>query len=108
QRIAGIGRQRDNAAAAHDLRRLCDKTRLRVIRMNLKKLAHGNTAKMYERKRKRRRPDDRRRPFGCSNNNQRALRNASIRSWIGGWLENSAMKPGRSVMPNDARFSGNG
>ena len=40
QRIAGIGRQRDDAAGVDDLRRLLDQPQLRIFGMDLKKLAH--------------------------------------------------------------------
>src|SRR3569623_3789774 len=92
QRITGIGRQRDDAAAIDNLNRLLDQSELRIIRMNLKELAHR---------------EKRRQPNGCRRRNliddrmpiQRMPRKAEIRSSIGGWLENSSKKPGLSLMP---------
>jgi hypothetical protein len=40
QRVAGIRRQRDDAAIIDDLHRLFDEARLRVIRMKPKVLGH--------------------------------------------------------------------
>jgi hypothetical protein len=40
QRIARIGRQGDNAARVNDLHSLPDQAQLRILRMNLKILAH--------------------------------------------------------------------
>jgi len=40
ERVAGIGRQRDNAAIIDDLHRLVDQARLRIVRMNSKELRH--------------------------------------------------------------------
>ncbi|MNS97339.1 hypothetical protein D3C86_1581350 [compost metagenome] len=41
QRVAGVGRQRDQPALAQDLRGLLDQARLRVERMNLEVLGHS-------------------------------------------------------------------
>jgi hypothetical protein len=40
QRIAGIGRQGDDAAGIDDLRSLLDQPELRIVGMDLKKLGH--------------------------------------------------------------------
>jgi hypothetical protein len=40
QRVTGIGRQRDDAARIDDLYRLSNQAWLRIVRMNLKILAH--------------------------------------------------------------------
>ena len=104
QRVAGIGRQGDDAAGMDDLRGLLDQAQLRIVWMQLEKLAHGG-------KRKRRQPKAAvvllTSGLRTTANLFQCRASAAMRASIGGWVENSAAKPGLSLIPDAAIDFGN-